>query len=83
MIDHCMKCHADFRGHTTCPRCGGDLTSILESAQQQDNARNQAFAALAHGDLHAAQQAAERQKTSSLDPNASVFADYFRGQFER
>lgn len=82
MIDHCKKCHAEFRGHSTCPHCGSDQSSVLESAQVQDHHRNQAFAALAHGDLHAAAQAAERRKTSGLDPHDSIFADYFRSQFE-
>lgn len=83
MNDRCYKCQSEFRGQALCPRCGADMTSVLESTQMQQHARNQAFAALAHGDFHAAHQAAERSQTSRLDPSGdTIFGEYMRSQYE-
>ena len=54
----CPVCKARFRGHTTCSRCGADLSRLMRVAAGAQRLRRQARQALCEGRYHEAQQLA-------------------------
>jgi predicted amidophosphoribosyltransferase len=49
-VFRCPTCRAPWRGVTTCPRCGSDLTAIMRVAVKAWELREAARAALCAGD---------------------------------
>ncbi len=75
-MEHCPTCRARLKAASVCPRCGTEISLLLEIITQAEISQKQAVISLFQGDLAAAQSAISYAVTLKQEPLTLILQSF-------